>query len=776
MVGLLALEYDHPGAHGSTAPGFVFSQAAYDDLLDRVSETSPQANYAYRTRGGARLLYVLAEPILPEHAEQVHHALVERLANGAGLVACDSAVWDWTRLMRLPNVDRPGPGGTLASPVKVLNATAPLDALALFPYDPTRARNPAGAVVLDNDSIDPTLPEESEALALVWTRNNTPTPWARAAAARLVGRDPEHLPLTFTPPPIPEPRNTTLMSWCGSICTMLFGRYDTSPLHVYGLLLQAVNASVAPEDAAKGRNLQEEAWKIVRYCWSREILKAAARKAETQDRVAHLLSVIENEWPTRPEDFDNTPEWLLSRLICAAGPSKFYALGPGGFYQIKKLNRASLVAGLRHAGLAPRPGSGEAGLIETERDTKAGGSMARSPEAILADHAFPVEDTIQGVLQGAPTQDLWLDRAGRLARTMYYRRTDLDIGYQAEVDEWLRKLAGTQAQYEKLCKWIALALAFERGPICALSITGWPGVGKDLLVNGLAECLLPGDYATGDAFGKWQYCLDHTPFIWVDEGWPAGAGRVDETFRKLVAGGRVEMKLKHLGNVKVEHWPRLILTANTNDLVKKLFSHRDLTESDQRAIAVRLCHLNVPADAAKWLDKKGNHAHTAGWIKGAAPSRFTVARHFLHLYETLGQAGGACRFLMENATDPAVLRDLLFTSSESHVKVGAVVLEMASRGSLTRDQQGGWWTSPKQVLDHVSLHGNDWAGRSLTLVGVGKVLSALIRPGSARSFVDANGEVFRGWELCPQKLKSIADEHGYEFCLTSTTTESGGGL
>jgi len=96
LFGCLFVDVDHP----TKEPTDGWYAAERDKL------TGAGMAYAYRTRGGYRLVWLLERPASPEQYEALHAAVRRQLASIG--VEADSATTDWTRCYRLPYVVRDG--------------------------------------------------------------------------------------------------------------------------------------------------------------------------------------------------------------------------------------------------------------------------------------------------------------------------------------------------------------------------------------------------------------------------------------------------------------------------------------------------------------------------------------------------------------------------------------------------------------------------------------------------------------------------------------------
>lgn len=640
-ITLTALDYDLEDHRNAKAD---------ESTLAAALGVDPRPTHAYLTRGGARLLYE-HDPITPTEAEALHQALVDRLAS-QGFV-CDPNCWQWTRLFRLPRVVRDG--APLDPPVRVdCGPPLPLDGFDL-------SAPPRSFAV---PSLRLPMPDLQAAKGLVWefgSRSLKLSTWAREAQRRLRFRMDGELDRCFEkdPPPLPDPRNDTLIRLIGSASALLYGEIETTPEHIFGLLLERTQQSVRHTDG--NRNLVAECWKIVLYCWAQE-----------KGRTAHQAEV-------REEVIERLGPDVLDRLVVRTSRGTYYVLQDSGRYSSIAQIRDSLPGALLRSGLVP--------ALTPLTVVNNRGTRLMTAQEIITHHCLSIDPEIVKVPGVSPREGGWLE--DDKLHFGAYGRADLEPRFDGQVDTWLRKLFGPA--YQKACRWIGLALAFERGPICALSITSPPGTGKGMLVKGLVEATDPPKMAEAkNVFQKFEYGLDTSPWIVADEGWASTTAGLANRFRTLVGGGdtSAEKKFAHPASVHVA--PRVVLTANNRETVEGLFAASGLTQSDVDAIAQRLFHVDCGGAAAEWLDSSGSYDFTDGWVgrlEGGRKSDYVVARHFLYLHNKHKDDPSMGRFLMQDLTDPALIAWM--TVKNPHV---ATMAEALLRIFMAGQDDDGWVT------------------------------------------------------------------------------------
>lgn len=688
---LVALDYDLPD---HSALSLTAEQG--QEILDQAAALDPPPTHTYATRGGARLLYVLDPPVKHLETEAIHQQLADRLASQGFVV--DPNCWSWCRLFRLPRVRRDGED--LCLPVQ-LNVGPPLNWQAQG-FDLKKSpRN--FTVTLRRDPI----PEHQQALDLVWEqlpRSRKLTAWGVEARRRLRGRIMGELDKCFgkdNQPPIPDPRNVNLMVMIGSAVSIMQGIEGTTPDHIYGMLLDRVEQSRRPEDYAKRRDLAAECWKMIQYCWSHEEGLAEHLEEETAKATASAL--------TEGEDLEDLRRRLVLRPAKARAHGYYVMLSDGSYSKLPQ-TRDTLLNALIRNGIAG-PGKIIPEEVETQRGTR-----PWTPQEIINNFVTSIEPEIVKIPGISPKRGGWLD--GETLHFGSYSRADLEPEWNRDVELWLQMLFGDH--YEMVCRWIGLALAFERGPICALSVHSPPGTGKNLFVRGLIEATHPPSVvAAKHVFGRWQYKLEDTPWIWADEALPSAPNLAND-FRTLISGGEVGTEQKYAHPTGVQVCPRILITANNKEAIETLFAAPGLTQSDVEAIAQRIYHVDCPASAAEHLKNLGSFEHTEGWVKGpqGTPSKMILARHFLALYEKHKETPAMGRFLMEGLTSNDLVA-WLTTKNPDVARVADAIVKLLKRKVIDRDDP---WVSIKDIKAQLDM---DYVRSPYTAPQIGRHLRML---------------------------------------------------
>lgn len=362
------------------------------------------------------------------------------------------------------------------------------------------------------------------------------------------------------------------------------------------------------------------------------------------------------QWVTLPPDGPELSDFVCRKMIIKHG-RYYYVMSPNGRYETGPVDKDGLIHRIDQLGMAP--------VLPTMVPTPNGKSFMVQTIASLTKgrttevhHVRRKPQCDGGYLEDCDT------KAPYLVLESFSRNPRLQPTFNRDVDQWLYELFGPE-DYDWACKWIGLALAFEHGPTCGISIVGAPGCGKGLLVRGLVECLKHPAVALGrDLVDNFNAGIGRSPFLSLNEGIPTQRRHrnVADAIREAITGDPVYVNEKNLPAVEVRNPLRIIFTANNEDVILEMCRGKDLLPDDRNALAVRIAHFDVGNRAAEWLKAKGGQQFTRGWIEGQGgqKSNFVVARHFLYLHgiHSYGLAGRppAQRLLLEGNLDGTLMQ------------------------------------------------------------------------------------------------------------------------
>lgn len=722
----------------------------------------------YSTAKGVRIVYVLREPLPAPRAEALHKTLVRKARKWDTGMEVDR-LSDWTRLFRLPKVVREWGGSedkaTWEEPHHLIHFQRKR-------IDAEKVLDSPGTVTVDSygkvNRITRDAPGDFEARGLLKTPKGTLTAWGRRAKKRLRGRRVSDVAFDDMPLARKGNRDSEIQKLVGEACAMLSSDEDSTPEHIYGLLLDPVLQLVPDRQTPDWRVVL---WKAVRQYWAKEEAKLAkeAEQAEEDeedacDKLAQMLEGV-REWTKEApvhDDEERALAWLYQHLILGLHRD-YFVMRPEGVYDRLPVNKDHLIPKIKQL---------EVDTIIPVTDEE---GAYRAPKDIINDHCSVISE-VRGVpaIKGSyleqpdtPDAALVVSIADRK------EKSKLVPEWNSDVDEWLRRFAGDN--YELLCQWIAHALAFDEGPICALSLAGPADAGKKLLVQGLVECLQSEIHATGrDLVSNFQYGLLKSPFLVVNEGMPRKINGLEPhaMFRHLVGGDTLSIEAKFKAPIRVNNPVRVIFTANNLDVVKLLCGSHELSPEDREALAQRLVHIPIQDEVVYWLRKKGGKKEFTGvrgrrWIRGDGnqPSDYVVAKHFMWLYQTRSEAPGQ-RFLVEGNRDSDIMFELQTTTGSAPLVIETLIRMINHRRPLSGLAIEGdkVFVVPSEILtffrDHISV-----PGRSPSMGGIRETLRGLVSvPANKTRRIKSRPELApkRWHEIDASVLLGVAERDGWE--------------
>lgn len=603
----------------------------------------PQPSFFYTTKGGARLVWKLQQSIPVDEAEPYIRGLIEFIApyfpQGCGF-DLDKNCWDWTRVFRLPQVTRDG-ARTWEHPLYTYLEGPKDERLDLTGFIVPIGKKSSS---IQGDRIELPIPSPEDVEKILYTNRQGKlrtrlSEWTKEAKYRLKGR--ECAPYCFEGEVLPEgSRDSGIQQMVGQAIGLLAHLPLAAPEKIYALFYESVS-SLAPDKSTEDWSLV--LWRAVLKYWGKEQARIRAAEQKTQvkekktgDKLTRIIDGMQT-WCDHPllhnEDEDVRRLFALEHLLCACGRD-IYVMGDTGYYNpigtgqmaqvhglVKRLKMDDLIP------LTEMDGNKSSTVPFVSLFARHGTIVKASPTAKLEVPGYHIEN-IDG-----EEATLMID---------LYRRSQAiyeTAAWHPEVDKWLRRMVSA-ADYPKLESWIAHALAFDEGPIAALSLAGPPGIGKQLLAQGLAECINTEQFATAREFGRFREKLLHTPFLLVNEGLPGGQDGVEDVadiFRHFVSGDALHIEVKGKSPISVYNPLRIIFTANNTDVILSLAGHRSLTKQDQKALLARLVHVTAREAAAGYLVGLGGREYTGlqeHWVGGPeGPSRYVVAKHFMWMYK-----------------------------------------------------------------------------------------------------------------------------------------------
>lgn len=661
----LVFDWDNPQTDGHKTSWTEPLWAQFCQLWGEVQQKDPicaNAAAIYSTRNGARIMFELINPIPVDRAEE-HLVWFIKYFSSIGLPVTNLNGWgfdhscrDWTRRFRCPLVMRDGIYTAQEYPAYRVLTGRKIDADAI---GRSSVRTLAKQRQFDRTGLE-MCPSGDALQALLYhpgARGKAPSMTAFHKRAKRYLKETVYFDELFNDVP-PNwdmgNRNNELLKMLGTIVPILLRKCGASVRECMALTILPVSTMHMDQDWVM------HSWNALISIYEREIYKlndeeeVKAKKASLEDDILDDMLNGMRSWCGSAELFADEftgREYVRNHTICAV-KHYFYVMNPEGFYDNLALMSHHVIPRIRKTFLNT--------IVETVREGVRGDIIDKTVTELLNRYSTPVSRV---AMRPIGDQQGYIDNidgdSPELVLSMYKRNPNLTPCYNEQVDQWLMCLGGEH--YEKLKEWIGQALAFEEGPICALSLVGNPGAGKKMFVQGLAECMEVATYAQGEDMVGQSSALTRTPFLNVNEDWPVGGGKgisAADKFKQLTGGDPIIINEKYQPQMSVYNPVRVILTANDYILLQKLTKGRDMSLDTRIAIGQRVFHIDIPDCIIDFMNSIGNRATTAKpgarWCNpesGIEKGDFIVARHFLYLYSIRVRCPEA-RFLVYGNCSP----------------------------------------------------------------------------------------------------------------------------
>lgn len=634
------------GYEGTVACWHVFLD--YDESNDHVGllskiEDIPDSHYlsrwavVYPTKSGIRMVYRLTVPVLPDDYGPMVRSMALELKALTGM-RVDPTTDQWHRCFRLPSVirnDEKAKGPTWDAPYYF----APL--ITDSTIDPN-----------DVGRLQGQLPWKTTATHAVNTDGRPDVeemPPGRLKLYKKHLRNSRFRDYIFDGLQVlPGSRDQVIVAMAGEVVARCFGRVpETSAAEIY-TLLSPVALAMEPDGSEPW---VDKLWRIVQIAWEGEEKKAAQREEKRGVDLTQREVVLERMLGHLPPHIvPNDPAEraaFATRHICLQTASGVFALTESGEYTSTQL-RASQLPAYFNGGLSY--------LDNMHFMTPQGKRM--SGQDILNQFSTVVDD-VRYVADTHTYSRLDVEGDRKIVKICPFAlRSDLveTAEFDQEVGEWLESFH----EAERLKLWLASALAIHRGPTSALFLRGPARSGKSMLALGIAEAFGTQPAAGAQAFHDFNGALTQTPVILIDEGLPSRRGGMDtaDLFRSLITGAGISSQKKFLDSVTLNIPYRIIMAANSYDMVTDLIGKRSLGSDDMEAFRERIFVLEPGHGPANYLDRRGNMAFTAEGPKGSwIGGKCRLARHLIKLYQSYFEESDfqrlGRRMLVEGRQHPA---------------------------------------------------------------------------------------------------------------------------
>lgn len=660
----LALDWDLPGHRA-------WEEGEWDSTLPEIAAVplANQASYIYQTRHGFRVVYSLEIPVSPSDSEGLMRSL--RAAWATSGFEMDDAAGEWNRLFALPQVTK-GDENTFG--------------LALL-ADPDQTFDPPAHSIYAIKAKKVTLsqitpeaagpyPTAAEVYAILFD-GDRPSEFFKAMRRKVKQSHPHEFDALFaeTKSLVDDDRDVFLIRSLGGLHRHVVLHSGTGPEHLFALYFEAVG-KLEPDSGTP--DWYWELWRKVKYVWMREASAYEENQewmAEAKAESTKTLIEVVREWAP-----GISREWLDQHMIVQQGKF-FWVMGANGYYDPTPVDKDTVLRKIRELNMDH--------VLPTIEYNKDGSARLANVNQLLYNHAAQIKES-----RGAINVDGCFIKDEIFYERMYCRNPKVVAKFDPELDEHWRRCWGTDPDnfhnYDLFWKWVGFALWFEQGmPHSAMSIVGAPGIGKKLLVQGLAECVDTETYAGTADMGQYQHQLKHTPFLWLNEGLPDMRG-IDPSlrFRELTGGDPIQVREMYRPAIYIKNPLRIIMTSNNDGLLKQVIGRKDLTLYDQRALAQRILTFQARDEAATYLSMRGGRTHTQGWIHSDAgqDSEYRMASQFMWYYErTREECKPDPRYLLEGLSDNRVVISMASMTGMAPLVIESVVSFLNAHQALGGD-------------------------------------------------------------------------------------------
>ena len=576
---------------------------------------------SYTTSGGMRFVHALA---LPVHAGEPYEALLRRfhIAYGLAGLPVDEACSDWTRLYRAPRVRRDD-HDTAIQPWFSCRTDFDDDTTFYVPRDsdllPAKEVHAVTPVRTDRDRPDP-----EQARALVEILNPANNRWQYTALgkrAKEALKDTPSYDVIFNRLPIAREgrRHDTLTRIVGEVVGLLHGIEDISPELVYGLLYDAAGRLGEDED------WPGKVWEMACTFWDKESTRKAQKAVEIAEKVKEQEQVKETErqrflrgvrdWLPAIQGMDDEEaiEFVKANrygIAMDAVRDRFHILLPTGYYDDHVCSSTALSKLIEQRGMQ--------WLVPTEEARDDGrGNISYVP--------VRVERLVQQHARVYTASEIKLDKRASYMHTDFHGRdiyVDVPFALREDVspeliqpiyEMWLAAAGGDKFRRDEMLAALGSLLLFQYGPTAAVLLWGEASAGKSVTATGLAECLTTRRLADGASLvDNFNDSLRQSPIIHIEEAADRGSKGIDgaAALRRIITASHISIEQKGKDKVWMQGVHRVLMTANSKDIVQRLMGATARTSADWRAIGERLAEFRIDDQATKWFEENNR-----GWVE-----------------------------------------------------------------------------------------------------------------------------------------------------------------
>ncbi len=655
------------------------AESAVFDAFDSLPDNLFDSVGGYTTRAGIRLMWKL-EPALPASMANSFLRNLGSVLSEAGL-AVDTASYEWTRFFRLPRAKRDG---------SVLQSYVDLG-----PIEKGRALNPLQLSAENRWDLQTThtkttfvegLPEEPIELSFeqwlaAWkfpylklgrpipSKDGHTYPVLRTVLASVSAQgnvvDPEIL-IAYVWKSVESTPNLALEdAWklCAWVCDRQVEKEEevytgdippTSPPAPDKMAWERIKSAFRGRNSAYFNRLRDGVLitphkdRLAECTY--HVIRLMVEKANVPDAsllysyVYGSVFAAQGRVPTPQQVWDKCKQVIDERqedqeaiitMFCAEHPLTIKQVGKGGrLFQLDTTSAPYRYISsdqdclLLHYQKFTKPN------LPFEAEYEAGTPLAN----ILNNYGAAVDKT---VFVSGQDGTLYDSDAGIIMQGVH-NLANCAAKYHDDVAEWLNHLGGDDV--EGLLDWIAAVTYTGSEPICALYLEGPPGIGKSLLIHGIASLWgsAPCDY--NQISSHFNGGLLTCPLLAADEGITYSKfaeHNASEVFRNYVANSSHFINQKHKQPATLNASLRVIVCSNDENGIP---FRKALGKDGIDAIVERILHINTGSGTRKFLDSLGGRTGIRDWIQPSnRPGK--IAQHCLWLRENR-KLEGQGRFLV----------------------------------------------------------------------------------------------------------------------------------
>lgn len=591
----------------------------------------------YATKNGLRFVHGLAVDV---QAGPGYEGLLARIRAAYHLadLPIDDSCKDWTRLFALPRVVRDDDIETWSQEwLFVEGFDLDDDACYVIPSDEDLEPMPESAIVDVPRVADGTpRPDPDSARGLVEFYDEKAKSWRLSEAAKKAKR---HLKEAacfgwlFESAALSERggRHTALTSALGEIIAGLHGFPWASIEFVYGLVLEPLSRFGEDDD------WEGKAWEMIGSFWHGEDVKKAQRKAELalaqpaprtvgEDSIAGpdapkstpletFLTGVRKWFPTPGLSDETLVEALRSGrygLLQDSLRDRFHVLLPSGFYDDHACNSSALASVIQQRGmdwLIPIEGTHDDGRGNLTRVPLKASAIAQRSARVYTGEEIRLDHRGSYLDLDTEKRDVFVAVPFRL-------RDDIEPRFDEDIYEAWVRMVGDRA--DEALRAIGMLLLFQHGPTAAVLLWGEKNSGKSLLAESLAECIstrmLVDARALVDNFNSE---MTQSPIIHFEETADRGTKGIDAAgaLRKVITASRTRVEPKGRDAVRMQGVHRVLMTANSTDILTRLVGDQARGSADWAAVAERVIEFEVDPTASEWFTARNKDWRmTRDWI------------------------------------------------------------------------------------------------------------------------------------------------------------------